>query len=300
MMIANTQNPYKREIRQHHEYYNTKIKSYPNGARLIVNAPYRLKNSLTAEARAELTKEMEYNSNAYWSNLNFDYYDATRDRTLEFKPQRDLSNKHVKDSTKRSKDTIMDISKSNVWNWFGTLTQDKLKVNDRYSYDEFMSELVKFTNALRKRHPSVVYLIILEKHDDGAWHAHMLMHLKADKEFIDTGIRDKTGRVIYTWTKYKLGFTNFTKIDSSEKAASYVAKYMTKENEVPKGKKRYMASKNVKKPTIQYDNVDDEVIADLLKIASYSNEYTRTLRNYATGQTNDVTYRYITINSQTL
>lgn len=292
-----SENPFHRLIKQHHEYYNTKIKTYPTGEVLIITAPYRVKHKLTAEANAELVKEINFNSNAYWNNLNFNHYDARYDKTLEFKPERDFTVKHKKDSSKRSKDKAMDYAKSNIWTHFMTFTTSPEHMKDRWDYDEFCNNMNKFLKALKRRNPEAQWIVFPERHENGAWHAHGLFNVNIQSELSDSGLKDKSGRIIYNWDKYSVGFSTVTIIGDSSKAASYVVKYMTKDNEVPKGKKRYWASKGIKKPTIQYDNVDEHILSELFEKASYSNEFTRTLRNYATGQTNDVHFRYMTFNS---
>lgn len=266
----------------------------------MINAPFRVKHKLTAEATAELEKEMKYNSNSYWLGLNYNHYDSRYDKTLDFEPQRDFTAKHKKDSSKRSKDKAMDYAKSNEWSDFVTFTTSPALMKDRWDYVEFSNNMNKFLKALKRRNPEAKWIVFPERHKNGAWHAHGLFNLNIQHELSDSGKKDNSGRIIYNWDKYEFGFTTVTKIGDSAKASSYVVKYMTKENEVPKGKKRYWASKDMKKPTVQYDNVGDDIISDLLQNASYSNEYTRTLRNYSTGTTDDVIYRYITFDSPTL
>lgn len=288
--------PFTKFIRQHYEYYNTKIKTYPSGQRVIINAPFRLKHELTAEANADINRDIKINSYAYWNNLEYQYYEPQADKTLLFTNKAQLDNKYKKDSSKRSKDAIMDIARSNEFNLFGTFTTSPKQMKNRKDYQEFTEVINTFLKAFKRRHPDAIYLLIPEQHKNKAWHAHILLKANILAELTDSNIKDNSGRTIYNWDKYAIGFTTFTIIDSSSKASSYVAKYVSKLNEVPKSKKRYWASKNIKKPTLQYDNVDEQTLSEMLQNASHSSETTRTIRNYLTGEQNPVTYRYMTFN----
>ena len=97
----------------------------------------------------------------------------------------------------------------------------------------------------------MVYLVVPEQHKDGAFHFHGLFSGIDYLPFTFSGKLDKQGRPIYNIGSYKWGFTTATKVGDSAKASSYLCKYVTKDLcAVTAGKKRYWASKNVKRPEI--------------------------------------------------
>ena len=289
-----------RNIRQHYEYFNMKIKRYPDGSIQHIHAPFRVKHRLTAEAKAQLERDKQFNSYSRWNGLNYDYYDETMDNSLNFRSGGDYSDKDKKDSTKRTKDSIMDYSHSNTWTHFVTFTLDSKLVESRYDYDEFASVIGKFKKAFKRRYPDGLALFVPEQHTDGAWHVHGLINADIQSELVNSGKKDKGGRIIYNWLKYNYGFSTVTKVTDSKKAASYMSTYVTKTNEVPKGKKRYWSTENLKKPTSEYQNVDESEIIAIKDNASHSKESTRNIKNYATGEVTPVTYGYYRTNTQTL
>ena len=71
---------------------------------------------------------------------------------------------------------------------------------------------------------------------------------------------------------HKYGLNTATAIEHSGKAAGYLAKYMAKDMKIPKGKKRYWASKSLQRPTCEYSDSSyyqqdlTESICDFLKV----------------------------------
>lgn len=273
-----------RSITQHYHSKNVKFKIYPDGSQVISYGDYRLKDKFRAEAKRELEIEL---------NEGMPKKRQTKD---------DYSRKDEKDSGKRAKDKIMDLAKSNEWGWFGTLTLDKTKI-DRYDYAKISESIKKLLHATRKRMKDVKYLIVPEQHKDGAWHFHILLTADGfNRELIDSGRKDAKGRTIYNWEKYEFGFTEFTKIDDSCRASSYLAKYVTKVNKVPKGKKKYWSSKDLKKPTLEYTNMNDATLQEYISIADYVATTTVNMKIVNNGVIEYVEkhYVYITLNKPIL
>ena len=159
-------------------------------------------------------------------------------------------------SRKRAMNEVYDIARSNEWDWFLTLTLSPQRV-DRWNYDACAAEVMLFADVLRKAGNK--YIIVPEQHKNGAWHFHALVigDLKlvpATNWYTGVPLLDKHGRQIYNIKNYKYGVNTATAIGHSAKAASYIAKYMTKKMEIPRGKKRYWASKSLMRPKIEYDD----------------------------------------------
>lgn len=150
----------------------------------------------------------------------------------------------------RTKKRIYDYVRSNRWEWFLTLTFAPDKV-DRYDYSLVTSKLSKWLNNIRRSCPSMKYIVVPEQHKDGAFHFHGLFSHVEGLRFVDSGKKDKQGRVIFNVGKYRLGFTTATKVEHTGKASSYLMKYITKELcSVTRGKKRYWVSRNVDEPAV--------------------------------------------------
>jgi len=154
-------------------------------------------------------------------------------------------------SVRRTKNKIYDIARSNKWEWFFTLTFNPDKV-DSFSYEDVTYKLSKWLNNMRRTCPDMKYLVVPEQHESGRWHFHGLFLGVDDMVFVDSGKLDKRGRIVYNVGNYRLGWTTATKIDSLERAMSYIAKYTTEELcAVTKGHKRYWCSRNIDLPIVE-------------------------------------------------
>ena len=163
-------------------------------------------------------------------------------------------------SVNRTKNMVYNYARGNVWEWFITLTFDRKKI-DRYDYNVCSKAVRKWLQNMRRMYaPDLMYLIIPEMHKDGAFHFHGLLSNTGTMAFnkgcnVHTGelLCTKSGLQIYNFGNYKLGFSTATAITSTEKASSYVTKYITKEMAArTKGVRRCYPSQNLKKPVRSY------------------------------------------------
>lgn len=173
---------------------------------------------------------------------------------------------------KRARGEVYDIAKSNEWDWFVTLTLSPERVN-RWDYEACCVELVKFTRLLRDRGNQ--YVIVPEQHENGAWHFHGLVIgdlklIPATSYWTGELLFDKQGRQVYNIKNYKYGLNTATAVGHSGKAAHYLAKYMLKDMKIPKGKKRYWASKDLKRPEVEYTDYSVEEQDLTEDLADYS------------------------------
>lgn len=143
----------------------------------------------------------------------------------------------------RAKNTIFELAYCNQWDFFVTMTFDRAKVSDRYDLDAIMKGLTKWLSNYSARHAdrAVVYLLIPEKHKDGAWHLHGFLrgipaadlHEFTQEEHLPYGILERinSGKQVYTWTPYarKYGHCTLEPIQSREGVSKYVTKYITKD-----------------------------------------------------------------------
>jgi hypothetical protein len=206
-------------------------------------------------------------------------------------------------SMNRSKRMIYDYGRSNVWEWFYTLTSEHSDDFDATDYDLCKKKVTQWFSNIRKRFcPDIKYLIVPEKHKSGSWHFHALVsncseisvdftpgrnNQKYRKDNSGNLILNKKGEpvlnkyfgevlrtsypagdLIYNIPRYKFGFSTATQIKDTSKAVSYICKYVTKDlGDVTFGKRRYLPSNNLELPKKTYANIPpDELITYLQKI----------------------------------
>ncbi len=167
-------------------------------------------------------------------------------------------------SIRRTVNVIYDYARCNNWDWFLTFTfRDK---ELRYDYIECRKKVSKWLkNQREKNAPNLKYLVIAERHKDGAYHFHGLLsdigNIKvkpATNYYTNKIVFTNSGKMIYNFSKFSYGFTTATMIEDTEKVSSYITKYLTKDllDNVP-NKQRYLASKSLEKPNEDKYVVDD-------------------------------------------
>ena len=144
----------------------------------------------------------------------------------------------------RAKGKVFEYAKCNEWDYFVTLTLDRMK-KDRYNLQAFISELGRFIRNERIRTGSdIKYLLIPEQHKDGAWHMHGYFR----------GIPqiDVTCNAYgyFSWERYaeRFGYCSLDKIKDKDKCDNYITKYISKEMgglAIEKNKKLYYSSRGL-------------------------------------------------------
>ncbi len=145
----------------------------------------------------------------------------------------DNKNKRVKGSVNdekldcnisRTKAKIFELAYCNPWEYFCTLTLDPKKY-DRTDLKQYNKDLNYFIKNYNKKYKlDIKRLLIPEQHKDGSWHMHgflmglPLKHLKYNSN----------GYLDWNAYKEKFGYISIDKIKDSEKVASYITKYITK------------------------------------------------------------------------
>lgn len=144
---------------------------------------------------------------------------------------------------KRARSTIYELALCNSWAWFCTFTFDKEKVKDRYDLVSLMQTFRKWLSNYKYRNglDSLHYLLIPERHKDGAWHLHGLfmgvpmkdLHQFSLSEKLPNRLRQRIrqGVPVYTWVPFsnRFGYVTLEPILSQERVSSYITKYITKE-----------------------------------------------------------------------
>lgn len=167
-------------------------------------------------------------------------------------------------SLSRTKNTVYDYARANEWQWFLTWTTDPTKV-DRHDYKAVTDKLSKWLNNVRSRKaPDLKYIIVPERHKDGAYHFHGLLSNTGTLKFTEA-INPHTGKniiikgmQIYNLKEWSLGQTTATQIRDTLKASNYITKYITKELiHHTKDQKRYWNSKNLDVGLVDKDYVEE-------------------------------------------
>lgn len=169
------------------------------------------------------------------------------------------------ENMKRAKQTVWDLARSNYFEWWVTLTFKPGMVDDRYDYKSCVEGVKRFTKFLGKHGCS--WILVPDTHEDGAFHFHGLLagdirFERAHSPYTGEELFDDHGRPVYNIPSYKLGFTSAVPLDGCyEAVVNYLTAYYTKNRKmvVPKGCKRYWASRNLLRPSVARSIVPQEV-----------------------------------------
>jgi hypothetical protein len=169
------------------------------------------------------------------------------------KKPKNMNNFSRYDNIRRAKDKVFDIASLNDFTHFITWTLDKQLI-DRYNAKEVSKKLKFFLSNKRYRN-GLAYLIIPERHKDGAIHMHGL--IKGNMKFIDSGQKTENGKTIYNMPEWKYGYSEAVELNGE---SNIIAKYITKY--IGKGKRKifgnyYYAGGNIQRnPDVILCNTD--------------------------------------------
>lgn len=149
-------------------------------------------------------------------------------------------------SMQRTVNAIFNITRSNNWDLFCNFTFDKKRVN-RYDYDMCMDCAKEYFKMIKKYYnKDFKYIIVPEKHKDGAWHIHGLCANIENVPLKWGGKIDNNDRKVYNMVSYIYGFTECTFLTDNFAACCYMTKYVTKNMcYETMYRNRYFTSKNV-------------------------------------------------------
>lgn len=240
--------------------YNCRTYDYPEGTHVSVYLRTITRNAgtgHTAGTDAGGTDAEDTDVKAICGNFTKAYRNA--ERTEE------EAEHSMRVSLSSTKNRLYNIARSNTWEWFITLTFDRMDT-DASDYDAVVKRLQKFLNNLQQRTcPHLKYLIVPELHADGLnYHFHGLLSDCDGLGFSYSGHDTQDGEPIYNIVNWKHGFTTATRINDSRRACSYITKYITKESQVfLKEKNRYYCSRSINRTEPDFHIVDEE---DFLKV----------------------------------
>lgn len=188
-----------------------------------------------------------------------------------------LNDENAERSLRRTQKELQDLVDCNNFEWFGTFTFDPAKI-DRHNEKAVKKAMSIWLNNQRRTSPNMIYILVPERHKDGAIHFHALLG-NYNGKMAHSGSQWQK-QPIYNVTSYSLGFTNFTKIRDKAKTANYCRKYITKDMaSTATGQRRYWRSKNLFKPQKTYNLSTDDVLSqnfnliDLANLTRYENDH---------------------------
>lgn len=237
-----------------------KLIRYPNGTCQLIryHTPVQTKKSLNPAEKFSFQEEeflkSKKNTNEYLSKNGKQYIlspfnNEICERINDFETfsKKSTPESNLIHSLNRTKKNIYRYARCAPWEYFVTLTFDSSKT-DRYDFTECSRLVRRWFNNQHRNAPDMKYLVVPERHKDGAWHFHALLANVGNMKFTDSGKRSK-GKIIYNMSKWSYGFSTATAVTDVYKVANYIGKYITKDLcEATPNKQRYFVSKNMPKP----------------------------------------------------
>ena len=182
-------------------------------------------------------------------------------------------NDYLEKSINRTKTKISDYILCNNFTHFITFTFDPK--NSKVKNEENRHDLLKMSkllitwvnseqiNHFRRHGRKFGYLIVPERHKNGAWHFHAVFqgykneiedfYSSKNKYLTVDEIRSKNKKPKNQrgfLPRYTLGRSEIAPVKDKFRMSNYIKKYITKELIQEKNKKRYWASRNLKLPEI--------------------------------------------------
>lgn len=178
----------------------------------------------------------------------------------------------IERSVRRSRLMVLDYILSNDFDLFVTFTFNPKKV-DRYDLQACYLKMQSWLwREQRKSGNAMQYIIVPEKHKDGAIHFHAVMS-RYPGELKKTNVIQNNRRV-YNLSSYRYGFTNVQYLDGDrQKVAAYICKYITKDMITISNRRRYWCSKNLQKPIKYYNEASALSLQPTFKSLKFENQY---------------------------
>lgn len=138
-------------------------------------------------------------------------------------------------SYSRSRSKVLQYALCNDWDYFITITVNPEKF-DRWQLNDIYHELYEFFRCYRSMYGHLSYLLVPERHEDGAWHFHGLVsgilsgHLSPFLPGIHPQKLIRAGYVNFGLLADVIGFVSLSCLHDPVAAGFYITKYITKEH----------------------------------------------------------------------
>lgn len=219
-----------------------------------------------AKVYPDFVKIVKYNRPIVFTNFQDKSFFLTNEENDEEKD-------YLEKSINRTKTKISDYILCNNFTHFVTFTFDPS--NSKVKNEENRKDLLKMSkllitwvnseqiNHFRRHGHRFGYLIVPERHKNGAWHFHAVFqgykneiedfYSSKNKYLTVDEIRSKNKKPKNQrgfLPRYKLGRSEIAPVKDKFRMSNYIKKYITKELINEKYKKRYWASRNLKLPEV--------------------------------------------------
>ena len=176
-------------------------------------------------------------------------------------------------SLSRTKSLVRDIVRSNSFELFCTFTFDPKKIN-RFSYASCFSAMSCWLHHQKDRatahNKRFEYIVVPEKHKDGAWHFHALIKGYCGSKR-DSHHFTSSGRRVYNLTSYRSGFTTAVEIDDSNAVVNYITKYISKDFIKEFNQRRFTCSRGLLRPIKEVNSPRFRKSLPLSRVQIYDN-----------------------------
>ena len=195
---------------------------------------------------------------------------------VKYSSDRNVNDKKLRNNVARARVRVFEYAICNEFDYFITLTING-EFLDRCDLGAYVKKLGQFIRDYRKQYGvDIQYLLVPEKHRDGAWHMHGLIkgipqeHLSIN----ENGYLD--------WKMYsnKFGYCSIDVIKNKEAVSKYITKYISKSFHEGKGvtekeKKLYYCSRGLKKPVTIQEGILTKDQMEKIPF-QFENEYVKT------------------------
>lgn len=189
------------------------------------------------------------------------------------------SYKTMMKSRRRAYQKILDYVDCNNFKYFMTLTFGNFII-DRLNHSETRKAFSKWIAAIKRKDKNLKYIAVAA-YKNNALHFHLLIDTAAENlglvDSMEKNYINGTWHIIYIVGKWKYGLNSATELWNRESAKFYLANNLNYQTDIEfLGKKRYSASRNLKKPVIKksvYPCNDEFNIRDSILIENYNIDY---------------------------
>ena len=194
-----------------------------------------------------------------------------------YKRSRDVNDEKLSNNVTRARAMVFEYALCNDFQYFVTLTLDK-NMHDRYDLKGYIKRLGQFIRNYRRNYGAdIQYLLIPERHKDGAWHMHGLF-MGIPEEHLSV---NKNGYLDWQAYSKRFGYISIDKIKNKEAVSKYITKYVTKSFDnvggvTEKESKLYYCSRGLKRAKIK--KIGTLSVYQLEKIPfDYENDFVKTV-----------------------
>ena len=199
---------------------------YGNKLKIVYHKRGRLRQNTFAKSKyLQRLEQLEEERVKYWAPHDIDGEITPWGEAHDILEERKKT--RLSQSVIRSRAKIFEIALCNPFEWFCTLTLDSSKIdrNDLRGAREAISQFIRNENKKRSEAQKIEYLIIPERHEDGAWHFHGLFKGLVKGQDLT---RNEHGYLDWNGYRRRFGFFSCSRIKSQEACSKYITKYVTK------------------------------------------------------------------------